>query len=529
MRKLLAQLINISIHFDSITLFEEISLSIHEGEIFALVGENGTGKSTLLKLLSGVIAPDKGKLSKASHLRVGLMPQEADFPESLVTARTFIETGIFAEMEEQMAICLNDPNRLDEWSEIHERYEQLGGYSRLPVEKVLGGLKLDSSLYNLPVSSLSGGQKARILLAKALIDNPDLLLLDEPTNHLDREMLDWLEKMLKNRVGATIVVSHDRKFLNAICNRLIEIKDGNLNSFGGNYDFYLEEKKRALEREIKAFEKQEEEKTLLKQKIKATNFSQKKARPPKDRNFMAYDKRGEKHQKSLQRNLNFLKAQLAEIEANPLPHPKPKTIKGLRFEQTPLTSRVAIELEEVSKTFGEKTLFSDVNKVLSKGSRILLTGPNGSGKTTLLKCIAGLLPFDSGQVRYAPTAKVAYLDQEANALPLKKTPLGYFEERYNLIEEKLRSELHKAAIGGAELLSRPFSTQSPGQRKRFMLLSLILERPNILLLDEPTNHLDLLTLEAFETSLLHFEGTILAVSHDATFIEKIATEEWSLY
>lgn len=332
-----------------------------------------------------------------------------------------------------------------------------------------------------------------------------------------------------NREGATLIVSHDRKFLNQTCNRLIEIKHGKLTCYGGNYDFYREEQERLMERQIKAYEAQEEERSLLKQKIKAVTFSKGKATPPSDRNIMAYDRRGEHHQKSLQRNLDVLKARLAEIEANPLPHPKPKGITGLRFLPTPLASEVAIELDQISKGFGEKMLFTGFNKMICKGDRIVLTGPNGSGKTTLLKCIAGLLPVDSGQIRHAPTAKIAYLDQEVELLPMEKTPLQYFESRFGLSEEDLRRELHKACIGGAEILGRPFSTLSVGQRKRLMLLSLILEKPNVLLLDEPTNHLDFLTLEAFETALLNFEGAILAISHDSTFIEKIATQEWSFF
>ena len=254
-------------------------------------------------------------------------------------------------------------------------------------------------------------------------------------------------------------------------------------------------------------------------------FSKSKPPPPSDRNIMAYDYRGGNHQKSEARRLDALKERLAEIEVNPIQHPRPKSITGLRFIPTPLAAAVAVELEDGSKAFGAKILFSHFSKLLNKGDRVVLTGPNGAGKTTLLKCIAGKIPLDSGQIRIAPTAKIAYLDQEIEELPMDQTPLEYFESRFQLSEEALRRELHKAALGGADLIRRPFASLSVGQRKRLMLLSIILERPNVLLLDEPTNHLDFLTLEAFETALLNFEGAILAVSHDSTFIEKIANQE----
>ncbi len=514
--------------FGSLTLFEDISLSINEGEVFALIGENGAGKTTLLELLTGSVLPDVGDFSRTPNLSIGFLPQEISLKSIRLNARAYIEEGKLSELETQMAACLDHPDRLAEWAELHAKYEQLGGYRRMPLEKILKGLKLEASLLDLPMDSLSSGQKVRMALAKALIENPDLLLLDEPTNHLDLEMLEWLEKTLQGREGATIIVSHDRKFLNATCNRLIEIKNGKLTSYGGNYDFYLAELKRLIEKQTKAYEAQEEERTFLKQKIKAMTFAKRKSSPMTDRNIMAYDRRGEKHQKSVKRSLEDLKARLEEIEANPLPNPMSKSIKGLRFLSVPLASSVAIELDQVRKAFDEKVLFSGFTKMIHKKDRIVLIGPNGSGKTTLLRCIVGQIPFDAGKIRYAPTAKIAYLDQEVELLPMDKTPFQYFESRFNLSEEDLRSELHKAAIGGAELLDRPFSTLSVGQRKRLMLLSLILEKPNVLLLDEPTNHLDLLTLEAFETALLNFEGAILAVSHDSTFVEKIAVQRWEL-
>ena len=528
MSSLLLQISHIFKAYGNNLLFEDISLSIHEGEIFALIGENGAGKTTLLQTFLGSILPDAGNVIKASsHLTIGFLPQIITISNPDITVRNYIEEGLLTFLEQQMNISLENSD-LAQWEKLHEQYQLLGGYKRTPLEKILDGLKLTQSLLDRPMKELSSGQKARVALAKSLMENPDILLLDEPTNHLDVEILQWLKTTLHERKGATILVSHDRKFINATCNRLIEINQGKLTSYGGNYDFYLAERKKRIEREIKAYEQQEEEKKLLKQKIKEISFSKAKHPLPSDQDIMAYDYRGGNHQKSVKHHLDSLKERLKEIEKNPLHHPKPKTIKGLRFSETFLASSVAIELEHVKKEFGNKILFSDFNGTLYKKDRVVITGPNGSGKTTLLKCLAGLLPIDSGKIRIAPSAKIAYLDQEIELLPMNQSPLEYFENRFQLSEEALRSELHKAAIGRAELLRRPFFTLSLGQRKRFMLLSLLLEKPNILLLDEPTNHLDLLILEALEEALLHFDGAILAVSHDTTFIEKIATKTWSI-
>ena len=528
MSRLFMQFSHLFKSFGSFSLFDDISLSINGGDVFALIGENGAGKTTLLQLLVGTCQADSGEFSRASGLSIGFLPQEILMADFSLSVREFIEGNSLSDLEKEMATCLEDPNRLMEWAELHEKYERLGGYRRIPIEQVLRGLKIENSLLDLPMTRLSSGQRVCAALAKALIENPDLLLLDEPTNHLDQEMIQWLEAALKQREGACVIVSHDRKFLNAACNRLVEIKNGKLACYGGSYDFYLEEQERILERQVKAYKAQEEERANLKQKIKAITFSKGKAPPPKDRNIMAYDKRGDKHQKSLQQKLDAMKGHLEEIESNLLSHPKPKNIKGLKFAAAPLASSVAIELDHAGKAYGNKVLFSGFCKSICKGDRILVTGPNGSGKTTLLKALAGIIPLDEAGIRWAPTAKIAFLDQEVELLPMDQTPLQYFASKYQLPEEHLRRELHKAALGGADLLRRSFSTLSTGQRKRMMLLALVLEKPNVLLLDEPTNHLDFMTLEALEKALLDFEGTVVAVSHDATFIEKIATQEWRL-
>lgn len=527
MAKQLIQIKNLSKSFGAYSLFNNISLSINEGDIFALVGENGSGKTTLLKVILGQEVLDQGTLNRSENLEIGYLPQNIVIKNPLLTIKEYLEEGPLLELERQLNAYLKKGD-IQAWEKVHEKYEQLGGYHRIPIEKIFKGLKLDLLILDQKMSSLSEGQKIRVVLAKALSESPNLLLLDEPTNHLDREMVEWLEDTLQARSGATLIVSHDRAFLNATCNRLIEIKRGKLNSYEGNYDFYLKEQKRILEKKIKEYEDQQEEKARLKQQIKSTTFSKRNPPSCSDRNKMAYDRRGEKHQKSIQRNLNDLKARLEEIETNQLIHPKPKSIKGLRFDSKVLRSSVAIELERVSKSYGDKVILSKLTKTLSKGDRVVLTGRNGAGKTTLLKILAGIIQVDEGQVKYAPTAKIAYLDQEVDQLPKDQSSLTYFEEQFGLSEEELRSELHKAALGEGHLLNASFSSLSLGQRKRMVILALMLQKPNVLLLDEPTNHLDLLTLEALETSLLHFQGLIVAVSHDITFIKKIATQIWDL-
>ncbi|WP_420420676.1 ribosomal protection-like ABC-F family protein [Simkania sp.] len=528
MSRLLIQFSHLCKSFGNAHILQDVSLSVHEGDLIALIGENGAGKSTLLKIVEGVLKEDAGHVKRVTPLRVGILPQEIPVLATKVSVREYLEDAELLRFEREMEKCLEDPNRLEEWETLHEQYELQGGYCRLPVVKVLSGLKLDCRLLDLPMSELSGGEKVRMALAKALTQNPDILLLDEPTNHLDDEMLVWLEKMLISRVGATIIASHHRSFLNRVCHSLVELKEGKLALYAGNYDFYLSEKQAELERQMRIYEEQEEERKCIKKQIKAMTFSCPKPAKPKDRNIMAYDRHGESYQKSKQQRLNVLKGRLETLENQAISHPRPKSITGLRFLAAPFHHDQAIEIANLSHDYEGKSLYEQFSMIFAFGERVILTGANGSGKTTLLRLILGELEPKQGKVYVSSQASVGYLDQEVKNLPLNQTPLEFFAVRFQLTEESLRKELHKAALKRELLLNRPFSSMSVGERKRFMLLTLMLSKPNVLLLDEPTNHLDLLTLEAFEEALLSFTGLIIAVSHDPTFISKLEARKISV-
>ncbi|MBA3239540.1 MAG: ABC-F family ATP-binding cassette domain-containing protein [Parachlamydiaceae bacterium] len=530
MSRLLIHCTHLCKNFGSQRLFERLSLSVNAGERFALIGENGCGKTTLIKILKGLVLPDEGDVRSAKNLVISYLPQELyDFcPDQ--TARDYLLDTPLRELERRMAFLersLDDPDVLTKWAELQADFEQRGGYSRIPIEKVLFPLKIDLALDSL-MGNLSGGERMRIALAKVLMEKSDLLLLDEPTSHLDFDMINWLQTMLSERTTAAIIISHDRKFLNASCNRLLELSNGFVTSFGGSYDFYLQERENMIQRQLREYERQNEEKKSLKEKLHSLTFSQRAPKGPKDSNKLAYNLRGGGHQKSTQRTIENYKTKLAEIESQLLQRPQAKTVRGLNFSPNPLAEKWALEFDHVNKSYGSRPILIDFTGELLAGDRIVIRGPNGSGKTTLLDAVAGLLEIDEGKLQKHSSVKIGYLDQGVRQLPMDQTAAEYFVQHFKLSTEDVCKELHISGLAGVDIIQRPFKTLSLGQRKRMMLLSLVLSKANVLLLDEPTNHLDFQTLEALEKALLSFEGAILAVSHDQTFIEKIATKVWDL-
>jgi ATPase subunit of ABC transporter with duplicated ATPase domains len=521
------QLVNLHKSFNTNLLFDDISMSINKKDCIALIGENGAGKSTLLKILSKEESQDEGQIFYAPGLRIGFLRQQIDIVDPSLTVRGFIESKELKVLEISMQEKL-EAGLLLEWADLHEEYERLGGYQRVPIEKVLNGLKLADVVLDTPMNCLSSGEKVRVALAKCLIDNPDLLLLDEPTNHLDQQMLDYLKTMLLQRQGATLIVSHDRAFLNATCNNLIELHRGKLIRYKGNYNAYLIEKEQNIQRQIQRFEEQAEEKRILKEKIKAMHFSKKAGAVISDRDVLGYNNRGSNHEKSVSRRLNDLKMKLEKLELNPIAHPRAKSITGLLFSNNPTPPGILFELQQIQKSYDSKMLFSNFSKQVYPKQRIIITGKNGAGKSTLLKIIQGLIQPDSGRVRYSEGVKIALLEQEMDPSFGGQSVVNYFCDRFSLLKEDLVRKLHQLALAEGSIIHQPINCLSEGQKKRLMLLDIILQNPNVLLLDEPTNHLDLTTLEALENAINHFEGAVIAVSHDTTFINKIGGEKWNL-
>ena len=536
----LVKLANACKCYGSQVILNKISFTISQGDRVALVGENGAGKSTLAKIILGHESLDGGSLELASDIEIGYLPQEMDpgaiqaetVRDYLLTSQNQLKTLIDRKIyiEEVLAGNLAPQEQaqlMQEWNNCHEAIERRGGYDcEHRIIRVLTGLDLVHLDLSFSLSKLSGGQKTRLGLAALLLSNPDVLILDEPTNHLDLPALEWLEKYLLDYPGALILISHDRMFINRVVHRMVEIsrQTRQMKVYGGNYDFYVEEKRKDLERRLKEYEERKEEIQSLKQLIKAKTFSKSSPRLPSDRNIMAYDRRGERHMKGESRSIQQAKSRLEEFQEEPLDNPRPKNYQGIRFYPDKLHSAYAIELHRLSKQYPGTCLFEEATAALTKGERVVLMGPNGSGKSTLLRIIMGLTPMDSGEVKIAPSAKIGYLDQDIDLLDRKATAMEVFGKAFSLTETDLRNELHKAGLPIEGSLDQKIDSFSLGQRKRLQILYLMLSRCNVLLLDEPTNHLDMATMENFEDALKNFEGAVLAISHDRWFVERIATK-----
>ena len=493
-------------------VLKDVSLTLEQGERMGLVGVNGCGKSTLMRIIAGLDAPDSGEIALSRGVRVGYLAQQdmATGGSSVWAELEQVYEPVF-EMEKRLRALELDMEQAHEdaarfaqlsaeYDRLMQRFEESDGYSwRSMVSGVLNGLGFKPPQYEQSVDSLSGGEKTRLCLARLLLQKPDLLLLDEPTNHLDMETLTWLEAYLSAYRGSVLVISHDRYFLDHVCTCMVEILMGQSEQYRGNYTRYIAQRQERFETRLRAYELQQKE--IERQQAIIARYRMYN----REKSIRAAESR----EKALER-------------MEKLDKPVDERAIHFRFEARRRTGEDVLTIREVSKTFGEKHLFGPLDLHVRAGDRIALIGPNGVGKSTLIKLITGDVPADSGTIRYGANVDVGYYDQHQSTLHPDKTVLDEVWDRFPQMEQSdVRGALGMFLFTGDDVF-KPIKTLSGGEKGRVALTALMLRKDNLLLLDEPTNHLDMDSREVLEDALSGFAGTIITVSHDRYFINRVA-------
>ena len=497
-------------YFGERALFTDLSFEVGEHDKIGLVGDNGCGKSTLLRILTGEDTDYGGTVVKYRDTVIGYMEQHTcrDATRTLFEEVQSVFAPVMA-VEQELAtvnVALSQgnptPDLLERQHTLRERFEEMGGlYYKSRVRATLLGLGFPESAFTTPVSVLSGGQRSKAAMGRLLLAQTNLLLLDEPTNHLDIPSVEWLEEYLQEYNGAVVVISHDRYFLDKVTNRTVELKNGRLYITNGNYTYHKEKREKDREIELKHYKTAmqeirhiEENITLLKQWNREKSIKQAESR---------------------QKRVDRLKEDLVDPE-------KDNGTIRFTFDINQVSGNEVLVAENLSKAF-DRPLFRDVALDLRRGERLFMLGPNGCGKTTLLKILSNRLAADSGFVRPGAKVTFGYYDQVQQGVDSNKTALQEVWDAYpHKTETELRCALASFLFRGEEVF-KPIGVMSGGERARLLLLKLMLAGDNLLLLDEPTNHLDIASREALEDALADYEGTILAVSHDRYFINRMAT------
>lgn len=488
-------------------VFAGISFQIGHGDKIALVGVNGVGKTTLLRIIAGLDSPTAGRVSLAKGLRIGYMSQRADLSNGHTLYEEMLEvfTDLRAQqaqlhlLEAEMADPERGPQAMERYGELLQRFELAGGYTyEQEIRRVLQGLGFHQADFEKPLALLSGGQRTRAQLAQLLLMNPDLLLLDEPTNHLDLEATQWLEEHLAQWSGSLVVVAHDRYFLDRVANRVWEMSFGALEQYSGNYSHYVQVQAERMTRRLAEYEMQQEQVARTEEFIRRCKAGQR-----------AREARG--RQKQLERQ---------ERLARPKEH---KTIKFKLASQVRGGNNVL--MAHGLEIGYDRPLLRFPDVLLLRGERAALLGPNGCGKTTFLKTVLGKTPPLAGEVKVGINVRVAYFAQGHENLREDSTVLDEILRIKNLPLEQARGFLGRFLFSGDDVF-KPVSCLSGGERGRVALAMLALQGANFLLLDEPTNHLDIASQELLEQVLRDFDGTILFVSHDRYFIDALATQMW---
>ena len=502
---------NINKSFGSNEILKNASIVINEKEKVAIVGFNGAGKTTFMKILAGIDPADSGTVTLAKGAKLSYLSQINNI-DSELTILEELTTVIqpILDMEERLSKISEDMKYAtgEELEKLYENYstlshsfELLDGYHiKSKVRGILNGLGFLTEDFDKTIKTLSGGQKTRVFLAKILLEEPDIILLDEPTNHLDLFSIEWLETYLTNYKGAVVIVSHDRYFLNKIVTKVIDIENGDVNTYLGNYSEFSTKKEMLRLARIKEYEKQQEEIKHQEEVIdKLKSFNREKS-----------IKRAESREK-----------QLNKIERMEKPIDMQADMK-LSFKSTLLSGKDVLFIENLSKSFENKHLFSNLNFELKRGEHVAIIGENGTGKTTILKIINGFVEPDIGHVNFGSNVFLAYYDQEHQVLHDDKTIFDEISDTYPDINNTRIRNLLAAFLFTGDAVFKKISSLSGGERARVSLAKLMLSRANLLILDEPTNHLDIVSKEILENAIKNFEGTVLYVSHDRYFINQTA-------